>query len=326
MKIYLVDSNFFVGYDYAIEKKIIEESGNELILEKCQNEADVMERCKDADVLMTVLVKLSAEVMDACPHLKGLIRYGIGVDAIDISAASERGIPVCNFTDYCIPEVATHAFSMILALVRNLPIFTHNVRQGLWSQASNGIPMHRASKRTLGLIGFGSIARELSGYAKALGYTVIAYDPFLPAEIFAKMDVRQVSLDELFAQADILSIHTPMTPQTHHLINRDSIAKMKDGVIIVNTARGPIICEADLIEALRSGKVGAAGLDVVEFETITTSDHPYASMDNVILSPHAAYASVESTEDLHKKAAVTAVTLCKGELPYNTFNKKALTN
>lgn len=326
MKIYLVDSGFFVGYDYSIEKSIIEESGNELILETCESEADVIDRCKDADVLMTVLVKISAEVMDACPNLKGLIRYGIGVDAIDISAASERKIPVCNFTDYCIPEVATHAFSLILALVRNLPIFTKNVRQGLWSKGAHGIPMHRATERTLGLVGFGSIARELSGYAKALGYNIIAYDPFLPAEIFAKIDVRQVDLNELFAQADILSIHTPMTPQTHHLINRESIAKMKDGIIIVNTARGPIICEADLIEALKSGKVGAAGLDVVEFETITANDHPYASMDNVILTPHAAYSSVESTDDLHRKAAITAVTLCKGELPYNTFNKKALGN
>lgn len=324
MKVYVVDSDFFVDYDYAIEKQVIEESGNELILETCKNEQDVIDRCKDADVLMTVLVKLNGQVMDACPNLKGLVRYGIGVDAIDIAAASQRGIPVCNFTDYCIPEVATHAFSMILALSRNLPIFTRNVRQGLWSHGPKGIPMRRASSRTLGLMGFGSIARELCGYAKAMGYHVIAYDPFLPADRFAQMEVQQVSKEELFAQADIISVHTPMTPDTFHMINKDTIAQMKDGVIIINTARGPIICEADLIEALKSGKVAAAGLDVVEFETITTSDHPYASMDNVILSPHAAYDSVESTLDLHRKAANTAVTLCSGELPYNTFNKKDL--
>lgn len=324
MKIYLVDSDFFVGYDYSIEKKMIAESGNELILESCKNEKDVVDRCRDADVLMTVLVRFDAAVMDACPNVRGLIRYGIGVDAIDIEAASKRGIPVCNFTDYCVPEVATHAFSLILALSRNLLLFTQNVRNGLWSRGQMGIPMHRASARTLGLIGFGSIARQLSVYAKAMDFRVIAYDPYISEEMFANMGVRQVTLDELYAEADILSIHTPMTQDTYHLINRDSIAAMKDGVIIVNTARGPIICEADLIEALENGKVGAAGLDVVEFETISTNDHPYASMDRVILSPHAAYNSVESTNDLHEKAARTAIALCAGNIPYNTFNKKDL--
>ncbi len=324
MKIYMVDSDFFVGYDYSIEKSIIEESGNELILETCKSEEDVIERCSDADVLMTVLVKLSAKVMDACPNVKGLIRYGIGVDAIDIAAASQRGIPVCNFTDYCIPEVATHAFAMILALSRNLPIFDRSVRKGLWTHGPKGVPMHRASTRTLGLAGFGNIARQLSGYAKAVGYNIIAYDPFLPAEVFEQYGVASVSLDGLIEQSDILSLHTPMTDETYHMIDKAALEKMKDGVIEVNTARGPLICEADLIEALRSGKVGAAGLDVVEFETISTSDHPYAAMENVILSPHAAYDSIESTDDLHAKAAKTAVTLCAGELPYNTYNKKDL--
>lgn len=136
--------------------------------------------------------------------------------------------------------------------------------------------------------------------------------------------MKRVTKDELFEQADIISIHTPMTPETRHMIDKEAIAKMKDGVIIVNTARGPIICEADLIEALKSGKVGAAGLDVVEFETITSSDHPYVAMNNVILTPHAGYDGVESTEELHEKAAKTAVTLCHGEVPYNTINKKAI--
>lgn len=324
MKIYMVDSDFFVGYDYSIEKSIIEESGNELILETCKSEEDVIARCSDADVLMTVLVKLGPQVMDACRNVKGLIRYGIGVDAIDIAAASQRGIPVCNFTDYCIPEVATHAFSMILALSRNLSIFDRSVRKGLWTRGPKGIPMHRASTRTLGLAGFGNIARQLSVYAKAVGYSIIAYDPFLPAEVFEQYGVTAVSLDGLLEQSDILSLHTPMTDETYHMIDKAAIEKMKDGVILVNTARGPLICEADLIEALRSGKVGAAGLDVVEFETISTSDHPYASMENVILSPHAAYDSIESTDDLHAKAARTAVTLCAGELPYNTYNKRDL--
>ena len=324
MKVYLVDSDFFVGYDYSIEKRILSENGIELVLETCKNERDVIDRCSDADVLMTVLVKFNGDVMDACPNLKGLVRYGIGVDAIDIEAASKRGLPVCNFTDYCIPEVATHAFSLILALSRNLLLFDKNVRQGLWSRGPKGVPMRRASSRTLGLAGFGGIARQLTAFAKPMGYNIIAYDPFLPNEIFAEKGVKRVTKDELFEQADIISIHTPMTPETRHMIDKEAIAKMKDGVIIVNTARGPIICEADLIEALKSGKVGAAGLDVVEFETITSSDHPYVAMNNVILTPHAGYDGVESTEELHEKAAKTAVTLCRGEVPYNTINKKAI--
>ena len=324
MKIYLVDSDFFVGYDYRIERSIIEASGNELILETCRNEQDVAARCKDADVLMTVLVRLTAGVLDACPRVKGLIRYGIGVDAIDIPAATARGIPVCNFTDYCIAEVSAHAFAMILALSRNLPVFTRNVRRGLWRSGPDVLPMHRASSRTLGLAGFGNIARALCGYAKAMGYHVIAFDPYLPAEIFAENGAVQVSFDELLTQSDILSLHTPMTPETHHMINREALAKMKDGVILVNTARGPLICEEALIEALRSGKVAAAGLDVVEYETITVSDHPYASMDNVILSPHAGYDSVEAAEELHEKAAQTAVALCAGKMPGNAINRRQL--
>lgn len=324
MKIYLVDSDFFVDYDYEIENRIIGQSGNELILETCKTEEDVAVRCQDADVLMTILVKIGSGALNACTKVKGLVRYGIGVDAIDMDAASERGIPVCNFTDYCIPEVATHSLALILALVRNLPVFTRNVRQGLWTKGPDVLPMHRASSQILGLAGFGRIARTLAGYARAVGYTVVAYDPFLSQEIFRQSGAEQVELDDLYARSDIISIHTPMTPETYHMIDREAITKMKDGVIIVNTARGPVICEEDLIQALQSGKVGAAGLDVVEFETISSSGHPYAGMDNVILSPHSSYSSIESTHELHEKAAVTAVALCRGDIPYNTYNKKAL--
>lgn len=324
MKIYLVDSDFFVGYDYAIEQQIIDESGNELILETCKDENEVAAKCQDADILMTILVRIGATALDSCKGVKGLVRYGIGLDAIDMDAANERKVPVCNFTDYCIPEVATHALALILSLVRNLPVFDRNVRQGLWTKGPDVRPMHRASSQILGLAGFGRIAQELADYAKAVGYTIIAYDPFLPKKNFVQAGVEQVDLDGLFARSDILSIHTPLTPETYHLINKETLAKMKDGVILVNTARGPVICEADLIQALKDGKVSAAGLDVVEFETISTKDHPYVHMDNVLLSPHSSYSSEESTLALHERAAATAVALCKGELPYNTYNKKAI--
>ena len=175
------------------------------------------------------------------------------------------------------------------------------------------------------MVGFGNIARQTRKYLSGFDCKVIAYDPFLPADVFAEANAEKVELDELFAKADVVSIHLPLNDNTHHLINKDSIEKMKDGVIIINTARGPIICQDDLVAALRSGKVRAAGCDVVEKEPITDLNDEIFTLDNLIINPHSAFNSFEAEIEQHESVAQSVVeVLVNKVVPYNAVNKQNL--
>jgi len=266
---------------------------------------------------------IGEDVLAGLPKCRGLVRYGIGYDVFDVDAATRRGIPVCNIPNYCIPEVASHTMALILGASRQLVHSTLGIRQGLWNQAPGRLTMHRFTSQTLGLLGFGHIAQEVAAYAKPFGFTVLAYDPYMPAAVFEKCGVRSATLDEVVAQSDILSCHTLLNDETRHMLNRERFAQMKDGVIIVNTSRAGVIDEAALIEALRSGKVAAAGLDVVE-QDVMPPDYPLLHMDHVTLTPHAAYNSYEATTELYRRVAETAVVILQGNMPDNAVNKKAL--
>lgn len=325
MKVYLVDAQQFGASDFAVERGIIEAAGHEFIVESCKNEDDIIQKCADADAILDVYTHMGEKSINALDKCQVLVRYGIGYDSFDVKAATAKGIKVCNIPHYCIPEVAIHTASLVLATSRNLLNHTLNMRAGNYNSGIQGFyKMRRPSCQTVGLVGFGNIARTVGGYLKAAGYSLIAYDPFLPDAAFEQAGAKKVELDELFAQADIITVHTPYTDETHHILNKDAFAKMKDGVIIVNTARGPLICEEDIVAALQSGKVGAAGLDVFEQEPFRPADHPFYHMNNVILSPHAAYESAESTVELFKQVATTAVKVLAGEIPPNVVNRKEL--
>ncbi len=323
MKAYIVDAQIFANYDCSIEKKVFDEAGIEFVIERCKNEEEIAERCADAEAILDIYTPMGPKSMDKLKNCKVLVRYGIGYDTFDVEAATQRGIKVCNIPHYCIPEVATHASALILATSRQLLNYTMTIRRGEWN-AVKGLQMRRPSSQIVGLAGFGNIAREVAKRMQALEYQVVAYDPFLDNEMFKKAGVKRVELEELFKTADIISLHTPLTKETEHLVNKDTIAQMKDGVIIVNTARGPIVCQEDLLEALQSGKVAAAGLDVFETEPFKDKDHPFCRMDNVILSPHASFNSLEASAALSQQVAETAVAVLKGEVPYNVVNKKEL--
>ena len=287
MKAIVVDKNSADGLDYSIQQKIFEEHGIEFVLEDCQTEDEIIEKCKDADALLVIYRKITPRIMDALTNCKVILRYGIGYDVIDVAAATERGIKVCNSPLHCLDEVATHTIAMILAMERQLVFFNDVVKSGRWLENA-GFKPHRLSCQTLGFIGFGNIARRTADFAKGFGFNMIAFDPYLEASVIEASGAEKVELEELLAVSDVISIHTPLFDSTYHLINRDSIAKMKDGVMIVNTSRGPIIAIEDLMEAVKTGKVKAAALDVVENEPISKPDHPLFETGKIICSPHAA--------------------------------------
>ena len=323
MKVVLLDSQIIAGYGYQIEQGIIEAAGHTFVKETCKSEDEVIEKCADADVILNITLRLGEKSISQLKNCKGMIRYGIGVDEFDIDAASKHGIKVCNVSKYCIEEVAMHAVSLLLACARQITHFDKCVRKGVWN-GDLGYKMRRASTQTVGLVAFGQNAKEASKYLQAFGYSVVAYDPFVPEDVFKQHNVKKVDLDELYAVSDFISLHNPLTKETEHMICKESIAKMKDGVIIVNTARGPLIRDEDLIEALKSGKVAAAGLDVMYVEPMKDPENPYCKLDNVILTPHIAYRTAEAAVDLFRQVAETAVQLLAGETPYNVLNAKSL--
>lgn len=323
MKVVLADAFSLEDFGYDIESRIFVANGVDFRLENCRTREEVVARCFDADVLLSIYAKVDGAIMDALPQCKGLIRYGVGYDVLDVDAATERGILVCNLPDYCQIEVAMHTLAMLLATSRQLVHFSNQVKAGKWS-ADPGREMRRPSSQVLGLAGFGNIARLVATYAKPLGYQIIAHDPLLPEKVFSDLDVRPVTMKALLEQADVISCHAPLNEKTFHMFDANAFCSMKDGVTLINTSRGALVCEADLIGALRSGKVGAAALDVMESEPIGTPDHPFASMGNVLLSPHVAYKSVEASCDQHRRVAEMAVQILRGEVPSNTVNKESL--
>lgn len=328
MKIYAIDTHVFAkaGYDFSLYRKVIEAAGYEFIMETCQNEEEVVQKCADADAILNTYVKMTEKSMSQLKNCKVMVRTGVGYDSFDVDAATALGIKICNVPTYCTPEVATHTTSLLLAASRNLLLYTMNVRAGEFDQTDgkNFPVMRRPSACTVGLVGFGRISRLVAKQLKGIDYNVIAFDPYLDEGLFTEMGVKKVDLDELFATSDIICTLTPYTKETHHIIDAAAIAKMKDGVILVNTARGPLIDENALIDGLKSGKVAAAGLDVFETEPFDDPNHPLCRMDNVILTPHAAYRTAESSRELLRQAAQTAVDILQGKDVLNIVNKAAL--
>lgn len=323
MKAIVVDKNSADGLDYFIQKKIFEENGIEFVLEDCQTEDEIIEKCQDADALLVIYRKITPRIMDSLKKCKVILRYGIGYDVIDVKAATERGIKVCNSPTHCLDEVATHTIAMILAMERQLVFYNNLVKEGKWL-ANAGFKPHRLSSQTIGFVGFGHIARRAADFAKGFGFKMIAYDPFLSEAVINAAGAEKVELDRLLAESDVISLHTPLMDSTFHLIDKESIAKMKDGVMIVNTSRGPIIAIDDLVKAVKEGKVRAAALDVVEGEPITVPNHPLFETGRIICSPHAAYNSIEAEQQMMSVLAHTAVDVLNGENPANIVNKKEL--
>lgn len=309
----LITDHLFPSVD--LERRTLEAAGFTLqeVQPKCKTEGDVIERCQSADVLLVQWAPITRHVLYSLPKLRGIVRYGIGVDNIDVEAAKETGRVVSNVPRYCQEEVSDHTLAMILSLARRIPQDHSQIANGGWG-IGPFLPIPAFSDLTLGLVGFGSIARKVSAKAKPFRFRQIASDPLAEAKTFAELGVERVDLDTVIRTADIISLHCPLLPETRHLVNARSVSQMKRGVLIINTARGPLANEADLVEALRNGTIGGAGLDVFEKEPLQ-ADSPLRLMRNVILTSHAASVSERSRDLLQINAAEAARDILLGKRP-----------
>jgi D-3-phosphoglycerate dehydrogenase len=298
-----------------IQRQTIEAAGFRLdeVRPICKTEDDVIRTCGNADVLLVQWAPITRRVLEALPRVRCIVRYGVGVNNFDLAAAKDLGVCAANVPDFCIDEVSDHAMSMLLSLSRRIPQDHLQISKGGWG-VNDFRPIYAPSDMTLGLVSFGKIARRLAEKAKVFGFKLIAFDPLAPQSLFDSLGVSRVDLDTLLSESDAISLHCPLIPETTHLVNRETIAKMKKGVIIVNTSRGPVIKEQDLLEALQSGKVHSAGLDVFETEP-PALDNPLRSMPNVILTSHAASVSEKAVHMLQLKAAESARDFLSGKRP-----------
>ncbi|XKE82359.1 C-terminal binding protein [Oceanobacillus kapialis] len=306
--------------DLRYEENILNHDDIELVKMQCTTEEEVIEACKNADGIINLYAPLSRKVIDELKNCKVITRYGVGVDTVDIQAATEKGICVANVPDYGVDEVSDHALALIMSLLRKITTSNQIVKNGTWD-VNHSKPIRRLNTLTIGLVGFGSIPRRLAMKLQVLGINIIVADPFVAEEVIVESNVTLVSLEELCKRADLISIHAPLTKGTKGMIGKEQIAIMKKGVYLVNTARGPVVDENALIEALQNGTVAGVGLDVIETEPIA-SDHPFLSMDNVTLTPHMAGYSEESAAEMRSKAAlgITDV-LLYGQYPKYLVNK-----
>jgi len=283
----------------------------ELKMAKAPTPEDILSVGKDADALLVTYGKVTREIIMQLTKCKAIGRFGLGVDNIDLVAAKEKGILVNYVPDYCIHEVSDHAMALLLSLIRKVPLANKLVQAGRWEMPAV-VPISRIDGRTLGLLGFGHIPRLVARKAKPFGLKVLAYDPFLKPEVFKEAGVESVDLDTLFKSSDYLSIHAPLNDQTRGLVNAAAFAKMKKGVLIVNTARGPLIDEPALLAALDSGQVAGAALDVITTEPMP-KDSPLIGRDNLILTPHTGFYSIEALAELQSKCASDVARVLSGE-------------
>jgi D-3-phosphoglycerate dehydrogenase len=273
---------------------------------------------RDADGVISQMSPLDAAAMDGLKKCRVIVRYGVGVDNLDVAAATRNGIAVCNVPDYCTDDVADHTLTLMLGLIRKLPRSIEYLRAGNWNH--NPLrPIRRLSSLTLGIYGFGRIARAVAERARGFGFTLIAHDPFVPAPVFEAAGVESVTADELLTRSDVLALHMPLTDDTRGLLRRDTLAQMKQGALIVNTARGGLIHTNDLIAALDGGHIGGAALDVLDQEPIP-ADHPLWSRENVFMTGHLAWYSEEALRQLQRSVGEECARALRGETPRSVVN------
>lgn len=313
--------------DVNIEREIIEEAGFQLAAAQCKTEDEVIELGRDADGVIAQYATIGARAINAFTHCRVIARYGTGVDIVDVDAATKRGIQVTNVpNDWCAAEVADHAVALWLAAARKICQYDGAVRQGEW-RWQTGEPIWRLGGRVFGVLSFGSIARAIAERARPFGVEIWAHDPFLDQSEIQRQKVRPVSFDELVEGSDYLVIQSPLTPETHHLFNRETLRRMKKTAVLINTARGPIVEDAALHQALTEGWIAAAAVDDIEEEPAKQRNwrpvNPLFQLSNLIITPHAAYYSEESIGTVRRVAAEEAVRVLSGQPARSPVNKIA---
>ena len=284
-------------------------------------ESEIISRIGDAEIVITNKTPLTRATLDACPNIRYIAVLATGYNVVDIAAAKEKGIPVSNVPTYGTASVGQFAIAMLLEICHHVAHHSQTVYEGKWNACADwcywDYPLIELDGKTMGIIGFGRIGQTTGKIARAMGMKVLAYDSF-PSES-GKAIAEYVDLDTLLASSDVVALHCPLFPETQGIINKDTIAKMKDGVILLNNSRGPLIVEQDVADALNSGKIYAAGLDVVSTEPIR-NDNPLLKAKNCIITPHISWAPKESRQRIMDCTVSNVLSFLNGA-PANVVNK-----
>ena len=307
-----------------IERNELVKIDADIVQHMCATPEEIWAAASDADAVIQIYTRMSREAISGLKKCKVIAHCGIGLDSVDIPAATEAGIAVCNVPQYCQEEVATMAIALMMNVERRLAIADKAVRSGNWREALRKTERARSfAGKIIGLVGFGSIARCVVPKAQAFDMQVLAYDPYINHETAHSMNVEPVSLEELLKRSDYVSIHVPLSKDTFHLIGEKEISMMKPNSILINTARGPIVDQQALTAALQCGHLAGAGLDVLETEP-PSPDDPILSLDNVLITGHTASATLESIEWLRLQNIMSVVSVLKGEVPKQIVNPEVL--
>ncbi len=287
----IVDSQYGALSQEALERLVenYKKVNLDVALVHYTTPAEIVEKCQDMDAILCCgNPPITREVVEGLPKLKVVERYGIGVNSVDLDAARENGVVVLNLPGVSVEELSVHVTALILDSLRHISFYDRGIRKGEWRKGK-GVPPASPADMTIGLHGFGGTAKHLYRiFHEGFGSKIIAYDPYLKPENVTDYDLELVSFDELLERSDVISTQVPLNEETYHVFNYEAFKKMKNTATIINVARGPVICEEDLIRALNEGEIAAAGLDTFEQEPLPV-ESPLTSMENVVLSCHSAY-------------------------------------
>ncbi|HET6161912.1 MAG TPA: C-terminal binding protein [Dongiaceae bacterium] len=324
-KVVITDYDFG---DLEVERSILEPAGIRVVGLQVKSEQELIPEARSCDAVINQYAQVGAATIAAMERCKVIARYGVGVDIVDVEAATARNILVTNVRDYCTEEVADHAMALLLALARRLPQYDRASHAGTWHWKS-GRPIHRLHGRVIGVVSFGRIGRAIAARGKAFGLRVIAYDPNVDDAVLAAHGAERADRDAVIAESDYLMMQVPMTPETRHFLGEAELGRMKRGAIIINTGRGPTIDNAALAQALQSGHIAAAGLDDLEEEPAKRrawepASNPLMALDNVLVTPHSAYYSEESIHMAREVAAQEVLRVLTSKRPHNPVNRVRL--
>ena len=305
------------------ERAVLAEAGVELIVAPDGSESTLAALARDVDGILTCFAQVTEKVLREAERCVVVSRYGVGVDNIAVDTATELGIAVTWVPDYCVDEVSDHIMALLLSWNRRVVLFDRSVKVAGWGSVGLTMRIMRLRGKKLGIIGFGRIGRAVCAKALAFGLEVLAHDPYLSADAVAQHGATATDMSTLLRESDFVTLHCPLTSATRNLIGSEELALMRPTAFLINAARGPLIDEDALYEALKEERIGGAGLDVL-VDVAPPPDHPLLKLDNIIVTPHVAFFSQESVLELEERAAGEVARVLQGRMPDNLVNREVL--